>query len=232
VEGEGDEVIRMNGMRRVIAQRMSQSAQETAVVSQFVEVDVTELLEARKLINVGKEKAEQVSVTAFILRAMAIATREHERFRMQMGADGKSFILKSDVNIGVAVGTPEGLTVPVLRGADKKSIERLSAETTEIARDARDMKLPPDAYMGGVITLTNMGMYGVTAFTPIINQPEASILGMGAPAERLVKEGDIFKNRSFMYQSLTYDHRIINGTEAALFQMRIKELLEYPDGLL
>jgi len=230
----GDEIIRMNGMRRVIAQRMAGSAHETAPVSQFVEIDVTELLEVRKLINAGLADAGagRVTVTAFILRAMAFAAREHERFRMQMGEDGDSFILKNDVNIGVAVGAPEGLTVPVLFNADKKSIEDISSETTDLSLKAREGKLPPDAYTGGVITLTNMGMYGVTAFTPIINQPEASILGVGAPTERLVREGDHFANRSYMYQSLTYDHRIINGTEAALFQQRIKELLEHPEVLL
>jgi pyruvate dehydrogenase E2 component (dihydrolipoamide acetyltransferase) len=163
---------------------------------------------------------------------MAAAVKEHERFRMQMGADGDSFILKNSINIGVAVGTPEGLTVPVLRNADMKSIVEISRETAELAQKSREGKLSQDAYTGGVITLTNMGMYGVTAFTPIINQPEASILGTGAPTERLVKEGGAIKAKSFMYQSLTYDHRIINGTESALFQQRLKELLENPVKLL
>ena len=225
-------VIKMNGMRRVIAKRMAQSSNETATVSQFVEVDVTDLMYLRNEINTGKEKADKVTVTAFILRAMAIAAKEHERFRMQMGADGDSFVLIDDVNIGVAVGTAEGLTVPVLRGADLKTVEDLNTETADLAEKARAGKLSADAYAGGVITLTNMGMFGVTAFTPIINQPEASILGVGAPVERLVKEGDEIKARSFVYQSLTYDHRIINGTESALFQLRIKELLENPNQLL
>jgi len=225
-------VVKMNGMRRVIAKRMSQSSNETATVSQFVEVDVTDLLAMREKINMNREKEARITVTAFILRAMAIATKEHERFRMQMGADGDSFILIDDVNIGVAVGTPEGLTVPVLCGADLKTIETLNTETADLAESAREGKLPTDAYKGGVITLTNMGMYGVTAFTPIINQPEASILGIGAPAKRLVQEGDDIITRSFVYQSLTYDHRIINGTESALFQLRVKELLENPKELL
>jgi len=228
----GGTVIRMNGMRRAIAKRMSQSARETATVSQFVEVDVTELLSMRDQLNALRDKAGHVTVTAFILRAMAIAVREHERFRMQMGADGDSFVLLDDVNIGVAVGTPEGLTVPVLRNAYVKTLETISAETTEMAQKAREGKLSPDAYTGGVITLTNMGMYGVKAFTPIINQPEASILGIGAPTWRLVLEGNDFMNRAFMHQSLTYDHRIINGTESALFQLRLKELLEDPKLLL
>ncbi|MCL2112001.1 MAG: 2-oxo acid dehydrogenase subunit E2 [Clostridiales bacterium] len=211
---------------------MAQSSLETAPVSQYVEADVTGLLKARKYVNEGKEKNDQLTVTSFILRAMAIAVKEQERFRMQLGADGDSFVLKDDVNIGIAVGTSEGLTVPVLRNADAMSIQALNAETAFVAQKARDGELSPDAYHGGVITLTNMGMFGVTAFTPIINQPEASILGVGTPAERVVFKDGEYKNHSFMTLSLTYDHRIINGTEAALFQQRIKELLEEPEQLL
>ncbi|MCL1894948.1 MAG: 2-oxo acid dehydrogenase subunit E2 [Clostridiales bacterium] len=211
---------------------MSQSSLETAPVSQIVEVDATELLRMRKRLNEGWEKSEHITVTAFILRAMAIAVNEHERFRMQLSAGGDSFILKDAINIGVAVGTADGLTVPVLRDAYLKPIDKISAETTEMAQKAREGKLAPESYQGGVITLTNMGMFGVTAFTPIINQPEASILGMGAPAERVVLEEGVPKSRSFMFQSLTYDHRIINGTEAAQFQKRVKDLLEAPELLL
>ena len=225
-------VVKMNGMRRVIAKRMAQSARETATVSQFVEVDVTELMSIREEINADRGKESRITVTSFILRAMSLAVKEYERFRMQMGADGASFILIDDVNIGVAVGTSEGLTVPVLFGADQKTLEMLNTETAELAEKAHNRKLSPEEYSGGVITLTNMGMYGVTAFTPIINQPEASILGVGAPTRRLVQDGGDIENRFFMYQSLTYDHRIINGTEAALFQLRVKELLENPKELL
>jgi len=224
--------VRMNGMRRAIAKRMAQSARETAAVSQVVEIDATELLSLRDVFNANRDKNDRVTVTAFILRAMAIAVKEHERFRMQLGSDGESFVLIDAVNIGVAVGTDDGLTVPVLRGADKKSLEAINAETAMMAQYAREGKLSPDDFLGGVITLTNLGMYGVTAFTPIINQPEASILGIGAPATRLVLEGTELKTRSYMYQSLTYDHRIINGAEAALFQRRLKGLLEDPKQLL
>ena len=229
---EGDTVIKMNGMRRVIAKRMSQSSRETAVVSQFMDTDVTKLLNLRSQMNEGKDKSEKITLTAFFLRAMALAVKEHERFRMQMGADGNSFVLKKAINIGVAVGTPEGLTVPVLRDADTKSVSEINIETAELAQKARDGKLLPEDYKGGVITLTNMGMYGVTSFTPIINQPEASILGIGVPTEKLVKIDGEIASKSNVVLSLTYDHRIINGTESALFQQSIKELLENPDKLL
>jgi pyruvate/2-oxoglutarate dehydrogenase complex dihydrolipoamide acyltransferase (E2) component len=229
---EGVTEVPMNGMRRVIAQRMAQSARETAVVNQFVEMDVTALLTLRAAVNEGKAKTERLTVTAFILRAMAVATREQERFRMQLNEAGDGFLLFEKVDIGIAVGTQDGLTVPVLRDADKKSIYEINQETAALTVAARAGRLMPDDYKGGVITLTNMGMYGVTAFTPIINQPEAAILGMGKPTERLVMEGASIRNKAFMFQSLTYDHRIINGTESALFQLRLKELLEKPKELL
>ena len=182
--------------------------------------------------NEGKEKSDQITVTSFLLRSMAVAVKEQDRFRMQMGEDGQSFILKKSVNIGIAVGTPEGLTVPVLRDADTKAINEINAETAYLAQKARDGKLLPEEYRGGVITLTNMGMFGVTAFTPIINQPEASILGTGVPTERLVLEEGQIVAKKFMFLSLTYDHRIINGTESALFEQRVKELLESPEQLI
>ena len=229
---KGDTLVKMNGMRRIIAKRMSQSATETAVVSQFVEVDVTNLMSLRNSVNEGKEKSDKLTVTSFILRSMAVAVKEQERFRMQMGPDGNSFILKNAVNIGIAVGTPEGLTVPVIRDADTKTISIINAETAILAQKAREGKLLPAEYSGGVITLSNLGMYGVTAFTPIINQPEASILGTGSPTERLVFEDGEIRSRSYMFLSLTYDHRIVNGTESALFQQRVKELLESPDQLI
>jgi pyruvate dehydrogenase E2 component (dihydrolipoamide acetyltransferase) len=225
-------VVKMNGMRRTIAQRMARSARETAVVTQFMEMDVSDLLELRAIVNEGRPKGERITLTSFFVKAMAIAVREHERFRMQIQEEENAFLLHSAVNIGVAVGTDEGLSVPVLRGADGKTLGEINAEVSSLSQKARDGALSPDDYRGGVMTLSNMGMFGVTAFTPIINQPEASILGVGAPSERLVLEEDGVRTHSFVMQSLTYDHRIINGTEAAKFQLRVKDLIERPEQLI
>ncbi|MDR0519625.1 MAG: 2-oxo acid dehydrogenase subunit E2 [Clostridiales Family XIII bacterium] len=227
----GAKKIPMNGMRRVIARRMAKSASETAAVTQYVETDITELVSICDAANKGRGRGERITVTAYILRAMAIAVGEHERFRMRLAEGEKAFILREGVNIGVAVGTDDGLTVPVLRDADGLDVAGISAEVRSMAERARTGMLLPDECRGGVITLSNMGMHGVAAFTPIINQPEASILGIGAPTEKVVPCGDGFAFRSVVTQSLTYDHRIINGTEAAAFQLRIKELLEHPEQL-
>jgi pyruvate dehydrogenase E1 component beta subunit len=224
-------VVKMNGVRRTIAQRMGRSSRETAPVTQFMEMDATELLELRGLMNEGAGVQGRITVTSLIVKAMAIAVREHERFRMQLNEQEDGFLLQSAVHIGIAVGTDEGLFVPVLRHADKKSVREINAELSSLSRKARDGALLPDDYAGGVITLSNMGMYGVTAFTPIINQPEASIMGIGAPARRLAMYPDGIRARSIITQSLTYDHRIVNGTEAAGFQLRIKDLVERPEQL-
>jgi len=224
--------IKMNGMRRTIAKRMAQSSLETAPVTQYVEVDVTALLDMRKAVNENRSGQKRVTLTAFILKAMAIAVREHDRFRMQLNAAEDGFLLHSAVNIGIAVGTNEGLSVPVLRDADRKSVAAISDEVASLSEQARTGGLKPDDYQGGVITLSNMGMYDVFAFTPIINQPEASILGIGAPTPRLMLVKGSLENRQFIMQSLTYDHRIINGTEAADFQHSLKTLLEDPNQLL
>jgi pyruvate dehydrogenase E2 component (dihydrolipoamide acetyltransferase) len=211
---------------------MGRSSRETASVTQFMEMDATELLELRRLMNEDRGAQDRITVTSLIVKALAIALCEHERFRMQLSEQEDAFLLRSAVHIGIAVGADEGLFVPVLRHADKKSVREINAEVSSLSRKARDGALRPDDYTGGVITLSNMGMYGVTAFTPIINQPEASIVGIGAPAQRLVMYPDGIKTRPFITQSLTYDHRIVNGTEAADFQLRIKDLTERPEQLI
>jgi pyruvate dehydrogenase E2 component (dihydrolipoamide acetyltransferase) len=231
--GADDEVtvINMNGVRRTIARRMSQSASETATVTQFMDMDATDMLELRRILNEGAAAGERITVTSFLVKAIATATREHERFRMQISEGADAFLLHRAVNVGIAVGMDEGLLVPVMHDADQKTLRVINAEVASLSRRAKDGSLFPHNYEGGVITLSNMGMYGVTAFTPIINQPEASILGVGAPMPRLTLTQQGVVVRSYITQSLTYDHRIINGTEAALFQQRVKELIENPEEL-
>jgi pyruvate dehydrogenase E2 component (dihydrolipoamide acetyltransferase) len=227
--GDADfrEVLPMTSMRRGIARRMEKSTREIPAVTQYVEADVTELIQLRLRINEGRSKTTKLSMNAFVLRAVAIAVKEHERFRMQL-AERDSYLLHSDVNVGFAVGMGELLLVPVIRRADELSAEEIGTAVGELARKAREGILKREEYGCGVITVSNMGMYGVLAFTPIINQPEASILGVGVPVERLVLTENGIQSRRMMTLSLTYDHRIINGTEAALFERHVKELLETP----
>lgn len=230
---EIEEVItrhKMTGMRKVIAQRMLSSHTEIPTVTQNIEVDVTELLRVRAQINDGREKQDKVSVNDMIVKAAAMVVREQERYRMQL--EGDEFVCSNIVNIGIAVGMDEGLIVPVVRNADRKSLFEISAEAKELAKKARDGKLSKDEYGGGSITISNVGMYGIHSFTPIINQPEAAILGVNAALDKLVLENGNVVVHQTMILSLTYDHRIINGTEACAFELRMKHLLEHPVQIL
>jgi pyruvate dehydrogenase E2 component (dihydrolipoamide acetyltransferase) len=221
----------MTRMRRVIAARMQRSSQEIPAVTQNVEVDATELLELHKSINEGRARENRVSVNDLLIRATALVTREHERFRMQLGEDD-SFILHSAVNVGFAVGMDDGLLVPVIKRADEMSVFQISDAAKALIKNARANSLKPSDYGCGVITISNMGMYKVHSFTPIINQPEASILGVGAPTERLVLNERGIEVRKFIMLSLTFDHRIINGAEAAEFELDMKRVLEQPGIIL
>lgn len=222
--------ISMSAMRKTVAKRMTQSYTEIPTVTQNIEVDVTKLLALREDINKDVEKKDRISVNDLILKATAVAVREYERFRMQI--DGDAYLLSDDVHIGMAVGLDDGLIVPVIKDADKKSVFEISRESKLLISKAREKKLTPDDYGMGVITVSNLGMYGTHSFTPIINQPEAAILGVNAPTDRLMLENGMITVHQIMILSLTYDHRIINGTEAAVFENRIKYLLEHPAKLL
>jgi len=230
-DGDTVKVIPMSNMRKIIARRMAASAQDIPAVTQNMEVDVTRLLALRKMVNESLSREEKVSLNVFMIKATALAVRKHERFRMQLGADD-AFVLHSSANVGFAVGMSEGLLVPVIKNADEKSIHEIAKEAGVLIQRARNNKLMSSDYGCGVITVSNMGMYGTRSFSPIINQPEAAILGVNAPVERLVMERNGICSKSILTLSLTFDHRIINGTEAAEFELTIKALLENPEQLL
>jgi pyruvate dehydrogenase E2 component (dihydrolipoamide acetyltransferase) len=223
-------VIPMTNMRRIIARRMQESAGEIPAVTQNMEIDATEIFALRKILAERRPKDERASVNAFLIRAVALVVRERERFRMQIYGD--SYVMHSAVNIGFAVGMDDGLLVPVIRNADKLSVYEIAAAADELARRARGGLLKPWDYGCGVITISNMGMYGLHSFTSIINRPEASIVGVGAPFDKLALSEDGIRQRRMMMLSLTFDHRILNGTEGAGFLLRMKELLERPERLI
>lgn len=221
------QMVEISSMRRVIAKRMFESHSEIPAVSQHVEVDVTRLFECRKALNEGPSLPSKISINDLVIKAVAHAVAEQERFRMQYRGD--LLLLHSACHIGMAVGMEDGLQVPVIRAADQKSLLEIAEESKKLADKARNNRLMPEDIGGAVMTVSNMGMYGTYTFTPIINQPEASILGVNAVHERLVMAEDGICQRKKMMLSLTFDHRIINGTEAALFENRVKELLESPE---
>ncbi len=230
---EIEEVIKrykMTGMRKVIAQRMFASHNEIPNVTQNIKIDVTELLALREKINAGKEKADKVSVNDMIIKAVGKVISEQERFRMTI--EGGDFVLYDQINVGMAVGLDDGLLVPVIKDVDKKGLRQISKEAKELAKKAKAGKLMPDDMGNGRITISNIGMFGTHSFTPIINQPEASIVGVcGTEDELALIDGQVVVRKKMMV-CVTYDHRILNGTEVCVFESRLKQLLENPVEIL
>lgn len=220
---------KLTSMRRVIAKRMLESHTDIPTVTQNTYADVTELLSLRKELNEDRDR--RISLNDCIIRATAIALTQSERLCMQLS--WSEYVLFRQINIGVAVSTADGLLVPVIRDADRKTLTEISAEAKSVAEKARDNKLGKEELGDARITITNLGMYGIHSFTPIINEPECAILGICAAEDYLVlSEQKEVESRKRMMLCLTYDHRILNGTEAAEFSNRVKYLLEHPLTLL
>jgi pyruvate dehydrogenase E2 component (dihydrolipoamide acetyltransferase) len=226
---DGDTVVKLSGMRKTIAERMYKSHSEIPVVTQDVKIDVTKLMEFRKQLNANRET--KLSVNDFMLKAVAKALKNNKNILVSL--DGDKIIKRAHVNLGMAVSMDEGLIVPVIKDADKMGIEELSAAAKDLAVRAREGKLNMDEYKGSTFTISNLGMYGVESFTPIINQPDAAILGVNTIQSELDMddEGKVFK-KQVMKISLTFDHRLLDGSVAAVFQLDIKKLLEEPINIL
>lgn len=216
------------GMRKTIADRMHRSQQTVAEVTITEEADVGEVVKLRDQVSREWEKQHgfKVSYTEVIIKAVAKALKEHPYLNSSLADDG--IRLHAEVNIGVGVALDEGLIVPVIRHADQKSLLDLATSVRDVSDRARKGQLSRDDVGGGTFTISNMGMLGVEAFTPIINWPECAILGVGRIAERaVVREGQIVV-RPTMWLSLTFDHRIVDGAPAARFLSRVRQLLESP----
>ena len=217
---------KMSSMRKVIAKRMYESHAQIPNVTQNIKVDVTDLMSLRAQINDGVEKADKVSLNDLMIKAVGMAIAKFERFRMSV--DGDSFVLHNAINVAVAVGMEDGLLVPVVRDVDKKNIFEISKEAKSLAKKAREKKLLPAELADGRITISNLGMYGTHSFTPIINQPEASIVGVCGVEDELALVNGVVAVRKKMMICITYDHRVLNGTEVAEFEAYLKNLLEHP----
>lgn len=210
------------GMRQAIAQRMVESLQTMAQVTLMTEADVTELVRLRERLR----KRLEVSYTDLIIKAVAVALREHPQLNATLV--GEEIRLLPEIHIGIAVALEDGLIVPVIRDADKKSLEEIARETKHLAEAARAGTITVDEVTGSTFTITNLGMYDIDGFTPIINPPECAILGVGRIVEKPAVYGGEIVKRSMMTLSLTFDHRLVDGAPAAAFLQRVKELLETP----
>lgn len=211
-----------SGMRRAIAEKMTRSHQQVPAVTLVTRADVTELASLRGRVNAAG--GEKLSYTDFVLKAAAAALREHPLVNSVV--EGSQVTIRDEVNVGIAVALEAGLIVPVIRGADRMSLREIAAASRGLAGRAREGTLSPEECSGGTFTVTNLGMYGITEFTPIINVPESAILGVGAIEEQLRMGGAGIESRKVMSLCLTHDHRHIDGAPAAAFLAAIRSLLE------
>ena len=217
-------------LRRAIAEQMAVSWTSVPHVTQFDEADITDLLTLKKTWDAKYEKkGAKLTVTVLVLKALAAALKRHPKFNASLSPDGKELILKQYVHIGIAVDTEAGLIVPVIRDVDKKSALELSNELAGIAERTRSRKVSLEELQGGTFTVSNQGGIGGAHFTPIINAPEVAILGIGRGARRPRYIGASFKNllpRTILPLSLSYDHRAVDGADAARFMVELVQAIE------
>ncbi len=219
----------LKGIRKVIAERMTLSWHTAPRVTQVMEVDMTEVLRFREENRAHwEEKGVKASINDILIRVVSLALKAFPEINASL--KGEEIEIYENVNMGLAVATEKGLLVPVLRNADKKSLFEIANESETLIRKARQGKLGPDELSFGTFTLTNMGVFGIDHFTPIINPPESAILGLGK-VDRKVKvvDEDKIAIRSVMNLCFVFDHRVIDGAAAARFMAKIKESLENPD---
>jgi pyruvate dehydrogenase E2 component (dihydrolipoamide acetyltransferase) len=198
-------------------------------VTQHDKADVSAVEEFRKAQAARVEKeGGKLTVTAIVIKICALAIEKYPQFASSVDMANESVIYKQYVHIGVAVDTPAGLLVPVIRDVNQKSITQISVELSKLSQKARDRKLSLDEMSGGVFSVTNLGGIGGTSFTPILNQPEVAILGLSRTAIEPVWQGEAFVPKPMLPLSLSYDHRVIDGADAARFLRFVADALEQP----
>ena len=225
-------LIPMKGIRRVIAQRMSESAKTIPHFFLSVESDMTATLQLRErlLEEVEKKAGVRLSITDVLVKVAARALRDHPIINSRI--EGEGIRMVEEINIGVAMAIEDGLIVPVVRAADGKSLAEIAMTIRDLTQKARSGKLSVDEVTGGTFTLSNLGMFGIDTFNAIINPPECSILGVGRTVEKPVVEKGEITIKPIAWLTLSSDHRIVDGATASQFLQRVKELLEKPYFLL
>lgn len=234
--GAGDEIIEMDRMRKIIADHMVMSKHVSPHVTSFVEADVTNLViwrdKAKK--EFEKREGEKLTFTPLFIEAVAKAIKDFPMINISVDQTGTKIIKRKNINIGMAAALPSGnLIVPVIKNADEKNLLGITKAVNDLAARARANKLSPDEISGGTFTLTNVGNFGNVMGTPIINQPQVAILAVGAikkkPAVIETPQGDMIAIRQFMFLSLSYDHRVVDGSLGGSFVRRVADYLEQWD---
>lgn len=229
--GNGDRVEEMGRMRKLIADHMVMSKQVSPHVTSFIEADVTKIVNWRNKVkdSFQKREGEKITYTPIFIDAAAKALRDFPG--LNVSVDGSKIIYRKNINIGMAAALPDGnLIVPVIKNADQKNLIGMAKTVNDLAKRARANKLTPDEISGGTFTVTNFGSFDSLTGTPIINQPQVAILGLGAIVKRPVvietPEGDTIGIRSIMMLSLAYDHRVVDGALGGLYLKRLREYIE------
>ena len=216
----------LNKLRQVSAQHLHHAWSVAPHVTQFDDADITELEEARKdLKQTAADQGAKLTLLPFVMKALVKCLEEYPDFNSSLNSDVTALIHKKYFNIGIAVDTPRGLVVPVVKDVDKKKITTLAKELIEISELARENKLTPKDMQGGCMTITSLGGIGGQHFTPIINYPEVAILGLSRSQQKLVKTNDVINERLMLPLSLSYDHRAIDGVAAVRFITSLKQRL-------
>jgi 2-oxoglutarate dehydrogenase E2 component (dihydrolipoamide succinyltransferase) len=228
--------VRMTRLRRHIAERLKEAQQNAAMLTTFNEIDMSGAIALRERWRETFEKKHGVRLgfMSIFVKAAIVALKELPAVNAEI--DGEELVYKNHYDIGVAVGTEQGLVVPVVRDADDKSFAEIEKEIGALGRKARDGKLTIEDLSGGTFTISNGGVYGSLLSPPILNPPQSAILGMHKIERRPIAVGEHgnekIEIRPMMYVALTYDHRVIDGREAVTFLVRIKECVEDPSRLL
>ena len=224
----------MSRRRQTIAARLVEAQRTAAMLTTFNEVDMSAVLalRARRRDAFRERHGVGLGFMSFFTRAVVGGLKAFPRLNAEVSADGTEMVLKRYYDIGIAVGAEEGLVVPVVRDADRKTFPEIEREIGALAEKARSNSLTLDDLRGGTFTITNGGVFGSLLSTPILSTPQVGILGMHKIQERPMVVGGEVVVRPMMYLALSYDHRIVDGREAVQFLVRLKELLEDPEALL
>jgi 2-oxoglutarate dehydrogenase E2 component (dihydrolipoamide succinyltransferase) len=230
--GIREQRVKMTRLRKRIAERLKESQNTAAMLTTFNEVDMTSIMQLRAKHQEAFMKKHNVKLgfMSFFVKAVVAALKEIPAVNAEI--EGDDIVYKNYYDIGIAVGTEQGLVVPVLRDADKLSFAEIEIEIANLAKKAREGKLSMQDLTGGTFTITNGGIYGSLLSTPIINPPQSGILGMHKTQDRAVVVDGKIEIRPMMYTALSYDHRLIDGKEAVTFLVKVKENIELPDRLL
>lgn len=227
VPGLEHEVVKMSNMRKTIARRLTESKQQVPHIYLSVDVELEALVALRSQLNEpGLARSGKLSVNDMVIKALALALIEVPACNVQFAGD--QFFQFRRADISVAVSIPGGLVTPVISAAEEKSLSAIAAEMRELAERARAGKLKPHEFQGGTASLSNLGMFGITDFAAVINPPQAMIMAVGAAEKRAVVKGDVVCAATMMTATGSFDHRVIDGADAAAFMQAFRRLLQQP----